>query len=60
MNSVTPAKAPKVAKNAKSGKHKNVDEQRVKEMTMAFQRMLTHADHLDAHLSTRNTYTQKA
>jgi hypothetical protein len=59
-NSSSDAKAPKVASTKKNAKHKNVQQQKVLEMTMAFQRMLTHADHLDAHLSTRNTYVNQS
>ena len=63
MNSnVAPSEkfAPKVVVIKHNRKHKNVEQKKVEEMTMAFQRLLTHADHLDAHLSTRNTYTNKA
>ncbi len=46
-------KMPRSAKSAKAHRQANVDEDRMKQMQMAFQRLLTNAAHLDYQLATR-------
>ena len=54
-NTTVAPKATRVSKTrkGKSVAQPNMNEDKFKQMTMAFQRLLTHADHLEAQLATR-------